>query len=324
MARGSPPVAAAPARHEEPTVADPGATSAGQPGTVARQKPAEDPGASLLEKVRGVVGSLSASAAALVGIGGGLIYAWIARGYQTFYGNFGITPSDVGITQSDIVTDTAVGLVAVGLATFFLWLCFYAVVVLLFKRPRLKSKRGIFAVLLYTLIGYELLALIFPVLRLQPFAIYSTLFWILFITILTVLVTQQSGSWPQEAVRNLCWFLAAGSVLLFVLSSTFATQQAGELSTLISDGYVLPEYAPIFLVDIRADPVCVKGLPHSPRSGSRPVYYLGRSGDLIVLYDPEVKKTIIRPVAGIELAFIPRSEWPSLSIAQFSGICSRA
>jgi hypothetical protein len=241
------------------------------------------------------------------------MYALVALGYQRFYGSFGITPSDVGITQSDIIAQAAAALVLVGLVTFIVWLLLYGITVLLFKRPQLKSRKGIGATFLCLLIGPAALVLIFPVLRSWPGACLAVC-GMAFIAILTILVTHQGRLWPPKALRKLGWFLTVALPILFLFSIAFTIFRAGYLSTLVSEGYPLPPgYTLLF--DIRADPVCIKDLPHSPSSSSRLMYYFGRSGDLLVLFDPKLGKTIMRPAAGITLAFVPFEE--------FDGTCSK-
>jgi hypothetical protein len=48
------------------------------------------------------------------------MYALVAYGYQLYYGSFGLTPSDVGIKQTDIVAQTAVAVAFVGSVVLFL------------------------------------------------------------------------------------------------------------------------------------------------------------------------------------------------------------
>ena len=108
----------------------------------------------------------------------------------------------------------------------------------------------------------------------------------------------------------------------------FTTARVENLGTLISKGVVLPPGDRFtYLFDIRADPVCVKGLPRSLNSGSQAMFYFGRSDGLLVLYNLELQRTITWPATGVELVFVPYNskDWQlaANSLKKFDKTCSK-
>jgi hypothetical protein len=178
------------------------------------------------------VGDLLGSGAALAGVGGGLIYALVAIAYQVFYGGFGVSPSDVGISQSDIIAQAAVALAYVGALTFLVGLFFYGVSVLLFKlfqseRWRFNSPWVEWIVVIglagsYVAAGYFFLFKArFPVLGL-PSGELLTILGLAFITSLAILAARRKGHCPPRrgvilvsiSRRHFPFFLWSGYISL--------------------------------------------------------------------------------------------------------------
>src|SRR5262249_44087678 len=109
---------------------------------------------------------LLSSATAIAAVGGAALYAIVALGYQLFYGDFGISPADVGITQTDIVAQAAVSLALLGSLTIFLLLLLRLLLafILKYKKLWIPPLAGISTIVLVS----AALILLFPVLR-SPF-----------------------------------------------------------------------------------------------------------------------------------------------------------
>jgi hypothetical protein len=274
--------------------------------------------------------SVLPSAATLIAISGGLIYAAVALGYQDFYGTFGLAPSDVGITQSDIVAQTAVAMATVGIVVLLLWLLLYFIAALLAKFiPKFLI---IIAVAIYSLIGAPLLILAYPVLREPAPGILAVIAMAILGVPAALAARWRRDRQPLERFK-FGVLLVAGLASLFLVGSLFTIARADELGRAVSLGYTFPPGGRFtFWLDVRADPVCVTKSQLQPLSEGSVLYYLGRSGEWLNLYDPIHHRTISRPRSGLQLVFIPYPYWPEprngrngilYRYDDFDGMCSR-
>jgi hypothetical protein len=267
------------------------------------------------------------SAAALIAISGGLIYATVALGYQDFYGTFGLAPSDVGITQSDIVAQTAVAMAEVGTVVLLLWLVLYLIAALLVKLvPKFAV---IIAAGIYSLIGAPLLIFAYPVLRSPVLAILTVIAMAILGVPAALIARWRRDSQRPERFR-LAVLIAAGSASLFLVGSLFTISRANDLSRAVALGYTFPPGGRFtYWLHVRADPVCVTGSLQEPLADSSVLYYLGRSDEWLILYDPMHSRTISRPRSGLQLVFIPYPNWPTPRhgllnwFDDFNGMCPR-
>jgi hypothetical protein len=267
---------------------------------------------------------LLSSGTAIVAVSGAALYAIVAFGYQRFYGDLGVAPHDVGISQTDIIAQAAIALAYLGAITIFLLLFLH----LLFAFLPEHTEWWLFVVEWLVIILVVAAALIFfiPVLR-APLGVVLTIAGVTFVSILAGFATRP----PARRPRWIRWTrvqsieaLILGLATLFLLGLHFTIARADALGNMVSAGYTFAPGARLTLIlDVRADPACVSTL--STSSKSQLMYYLGNSGDWDVLYDPEAQKTVSRSRSDLELAFIPYQYWANgsafISYKDLKGFC---
>ena len=251
---------------------------------------------------------LLSSGTAIVAVSGASLYAIVAFGYQHFYGDLGVAPSDVGISQTDIVAQAAIALAYLGAVTIFLLLLLHLVLAVLPKR----TKRWVSVIERIAVIVLVTAALVFiiPALR-SPFGLVVTIAGVAFVSVLAGFANRPPDGRVRWTRRTEA--LIFGLATVFLLGLYFTVARANYLGNHVSAGYTFaPGDRSTTILDVRADPVCVSTLPRG--SKSQLMYYLGNSGDWDVFYDPGDKRTISRSRSQLELAFIPYRFWRTGSL----------
>lgn len=267
---------------------------------------------------------LLSSGTAIVAVSGAALYAIVAFGYQRFYGDFGVAPPDVGISQTDIIAQAAIALAYLGAVTIFLLLLLHLVLAVLPKH----TKRWISVIerILIVILVTAALTFVIPVLR-SPSGIVLTVAGVTFVSIIAGFDARPPDGHVRRMRRTQRQFIEAlilGLAALFLLGLNFTVARADDLGDEVSAGYTFaPGGRYTLILDVRADPVCVNTLSLS--SKSQLMYYLGNSGDWDVFYDPKAQRTISRSRSQLELAFIPYLSWPDDSLfvyyTEFKGFC---
>jgi hypothetical protein len=246
---------------------------------------------------------LLSSGTVIVAVSGASLYAIVAFGYQRFYGDLGVAPSDVGISQTDIVAQAAIALAYLGAVTIFLLLLLHLVLAVLPEHT--KRWVSIIGRTLIVVLVTAAIVFIIPALRSRLGAVL-TIAGVAFVSILAGFANRPPdgrAGWIRRTEA-----LIFGLATLFLLGLFFTIARADDLGNRVSEGYTFaPGDRYTTILDVRADPVCVSTLPQT--SKSKLMYYMGNSGDWDVFYDPEAQQTISRSRSELELAFIPYPSW---------------
>jgi hypothetical protein len=230
-----------------------------------------------------------------------MIYALVALGYQIFYGDFGLAPSQVGITQTDIVAQAAVALALVGAVIGVIVLGFHLLFELIARRIGSRPVK-ITVEIFIVLVASALLAHSIPVLR-SWFGLILTVVGVAYLSLVAGLVVRRR----QVPLRTVLLLLTA-TIVVFLLAFIFVTARALALGKAVSEGYAIPSGDRLTVIfDVQVSPACAS---LSPRSPARLVYYLGQSNGYDFLFDPAAKKTIRRSEAESDIIFVPLIRWP--------------
>lgn len=256
--------------------------------------------------------SAATGAAAIVG---GVLYATIWWGYSAFYSRLGLQPSDVGLTQGDIIRTTALGLgsfamVVIPAAALWWFLISGALTALRLLRgggsdrhrhgladrlvhrdtPALRATLTCLAVLgCAPLIALGQADYIFSV----PFGWYFVGGDLALVAAVVYSGLIQGRAWALTPSSLIAWAGAVGVV--FYCSVAFLTIRGDDLAGNVIYGSA--PYDSTFLFDVRRDLVCV-----TSAGRSRAMVFLGESVGGVVLFDPAAR-SVVRPTARPTLTF---------------------
>jgi hypothetical protein len=245
--------------------------------------------------------------AVVLAAAGALLYGAIALAYDRFYRVLGIAPSDVDITQTDIVarTATVLGLlIAVVAATYSAFYIVFAVALPQRDTAAIALGSGAVAVP----VGAALLSVNSPVLFDDSLKYTLTVCAVL--TAATLLTLAARPVFRRRRQRRpllaAIWLVALGVAYVNIVNGTVA--RAAELAEQVYAGKPIPPRGQTFMYDVHADPVCAsatRGSDRTPRYG----LYLGESRDWIAIYDPAAKTTSRQWRRNVRLELIPQESW---------------
>lgn len=285
-------------------------------------------------------------AAKFLAIAGLLVYAVVRFAHDEFYGQMAVTPEEVGLDQTLILSRAALYLFLAGIAMVTLvavipsWIGLAQTLAAgrdpseAGRIPRLPARvigSGLLAVLLLGAILADMGRL--PEvdwvndsdLHERPhWFISQTALTVVFVVATAAAVAAFAAWWIRDSPRKpsattlrsflavrLEWLVGAASVTFvlaaFVVSGRFGYVRADQAQ---AGSAVVP--GPLTLLSVRADPVCVEwpgsDVPAAiENAGPRPFMYLGQANGVLVLYDNDQGAPLRLPAGKAVLRIAHRS-----------------